>query len=249
MPGLSNTDRIKELLGNGLSNEIVASTVGVTPSFISQLMSDETFYNAVIEKRTQTLAAATNRDRRIDGIEDKLIDQLDEAVSGKLIYKPADILRTFAVINAARRRGVDAAGGAGTTINSVTVNLTLPKVTRKTFTLDGNAEVIEVGDKTMVTMPAAALLKNLAKGTGGEKFANLHDKLPDSAKGLVVQGSVEKVVTAITKASEQGNPDARPKNRSRQEADAHFLDTSTRSSEEQAARRHAKQAGISLSDL
>jgi hypothetical protein len=38
-----DNEKIKELLGSGLSNDVVASAVGCDPSYVSQLMSNETF--------------------------------------------------------------------------------------------------------------------------------------------------------------------------------------------------------------
>jgi hypothetical protein len=158
---VATQDKIKELLGTGLSNEVVASSIGVHPSYISQLMSDEDFYNSVIELRTKNLAAHTVRDRNLDGIEDTLIKKMSEMLDSGMVYKPHDILKFFQVLNNAKRRGVTPA--EATVVNNTVVNLSLPPIVQKQFSFKTNSanEVVEVEGQTMITMPAAHLLESL----------------------------------------------------------------------------------------
>lgn len=153
-------EKISDLLGTGLSIETVASAVGCDPSYISQLMANQLFADTVVEKRTVGLLAANKRDRSIDAIEDKLIDNLATLVEEGQIYKPADVLRSFAVLNAAKRRGVPAHDS--TTINATIVNLNMPTKILNNFVTNTQGEVIEAGSQTLVTMPAHQLLKTLA---------------------------------------------------------------------------------------
>ena len=197
---MASIEKIKELLGNGLSNEIVASTIGVHPSYISQLMSDEDFYNDVVELRTQALAANTVRDRSLDSLEDRLIEKLDEAISERLIYKPNEILRAFQVINSAKRRGVSSQ--ESTVINNTIVTLSIPKTVTREFVTNKVGEVIEVEGQTMITMPASALLQKLAAektGAQADKYRQVHNFLPEAAK--------QATTDALMIESSQGNPE------------------------------------------
>jgi hypothetical protein len=184
---MASQDRIKQLLGTGLSAEVVASTIGVHPSYISQLMSEETFYNEVIELRTKTLAAASVRDRGIDEIESMLIEKLHEQVSTNAIYKPRDLLHAFALVNRATRRGVSAQ--QGTVINNQVINLTLKKKVVNNFKTNDLGEVVEVEGQTLVTMPASTLLKTLISEAvetdpkNAERFKQVERYLP---QGLTV---------------------------------------------------------------
>lgn len=173
-------NRIKELLGTGLGNEIVATAVGCDPSYITQLLADEEFAGAVSELRATALTANSARDRKIDTIEDLLIDQMHEAVEMKQIYKPQDILRSFAVINAAKRRGVPA--HQALVINNNIVNLQIPEAVVKNFTVNTHGEVVDVEGETLVTMPAHNLLKKLAESRGdkGAVYESVSRYLPAS---------------------------------------------------------------------
>lgn len=180
-------DRILELLGSGLANGVVASTVGCDPALISQLMSQEDFAAKVVELRTTSRLAATKRDRNIDSIEDNLIELLKEQVETRQIYKPRDVLMAFNVLNKAQRRGNP--NQDGLTINNNVVELTMPVTLVANFTKNTQGEVIEVEGQTMQTMPAQSLLRHLArtKGAGG---GEVYEKI-----GRFIAPAIEHVVT------------------------------------------------------
>lgn len=148
-------DRILKLLGTGLSGEVVSSTVGCDPSYISQLMSDEEFRNRVLAMRIESLTADTQRDRAIDEIEDQLIQKLKAGL--EYLISTKDILRAYAIINAAKRRGAKASDT--TIVNNNIVNLILPRIVVQKYVVSKTNEVIEVEGKPLVTIPATRLLQ------------------------------------------------------------------------------------------
>lgn len=176
-------EQIKSLLGTGLSNEVVSTAVGCDPSYITQLMSDETFAGEVIALRAAALTANSKRDRNIDTIEDGLLSKLADVVP--TLYKPMDVLRAAAVVNSMKRRGVPA--NESLTINNRIVNLTIPTRIQQIFVKNSNGEVIEIEGKTLVTMPSQTLIKELAetKGPGKDgkpnKFEQVGRYLPSAA--------------------------------------------------------------------
>jgi hypothetical protein len=177
-----NKDQIKQLLGSGLSNEIVASAVGCDSSYIAQLLADEFFAKEVTELRVQNLQAANARDKSIDSIEDRLIDKLSELVDSNQLYKPNDILRAAVAVNAMKRRGVPA--HESVTINNTVVNLQLPTIVKQKFVLNSQSEVIEVEGQTLVTKPANELLKELAeRGSDGARYEKVRRYLPTAING------------------------------------------------------------------
>lgn len=181
-----DNEKIKELLGSGLSNDVVASAVGCDPSYVSQLMSNENFRDAVVALRTASLAAASKQDSRINSIEEKLTEKLDHMVD--TMYKPSDVLRAFQVLNAAKRRGVPATEAVSN--RQAVVNLTLPVQLVQNFITNSNGEVVEVEGQTLVTMPSSQLLRNLSEtekgkanvgASGINKYQKVAAHLPDSA--------------------------------------------------------------------
>lgn len=147
-------DRILKLLGSGLGGEVVSATVGCDPSYISQLMSDEDFRQQVLAMRLESLTADTQRDRAIDEIEDNLLTKLKAGLD--FLIQPKDILRAYAIVNVAKRRGAKASDT--TIVNNNIVNLILPRQVVQRYTMSRTGEVIEVEGKPLVTIPAHKLL-------------------------------------------------------------------------------------------
>lgn len=183
--------RVKELLGSGLSNEVVANAVGLHPSRISQLMSDESFASEVAELRTKALLSHTIRDQSYDGIEDSLLGKLRELVDQNMIYKSNDVLHALRMVNQAKRRGNPAQDAASSARPVVTLNL--PVTILNKFKMNAQGEVVEVitqeGSQSLVTMPAATLMSKLlerrrSSGTGAadaSAYAQVSRFLPPSS--------------------------------------------------------------------
>lgn len=176
-------NRIRDLLGTGLSAEVVSTAVGCDPSYISQLLAEPEFAAEVVELRAAALTANSKRDRKVDGIEDKLLEKIEEAVDTQMVFKPNDILRHYAVLNAAKRRGVPA--HESMVVNNTVVNLMIPDILRRQFTINQQGEVIEAEGQTLVTMPARSLLEHLVRNKGendAAKYQKVANFLP--AQGL-----------------------------------------------------------------
>ena len=156
-----NIEQVKELLGNGLAVETVASAVGCSPSYVTQLMSDDVFSGEVAALRVNNLSANTTRDRSIDKIEDEIIKRLGDAVANHMIYKPQELLRTFQVLNSAKRRGANAGDGANIQKTEI-ITLILPARPAEQFTITPQGTVVDVGGQSLVSMSANELLKKLA---------------------------------------------------------------------------------------
>lgn len=149
--------RILEMLGNGLSPPVCASALGVSESYISQLLSEESFAQQVTARRFESLQAATTRDKSYDAIEDALIEKMNDLLP--MMYKPMEVLRAITVINTAKRRGANAP--ENTVVNQTIVQLTLPVSITSRFVTNANNQVIEAGEQQLITIPATALTKKL----------------------------------------------------------------------------------------
>lgn len=168
-------DRVIQLLGSGLSAEVVATAVGCEPSYISQLLADDEFAKKVSELRIQNLQAATKRDNKWDEIEDKLLDKLKDSV--EYIMKPREILAALATVNGAKRRGATAQESL--TINNTVVNLTLPQKAVHNFVVNQTNQVIGVNDQSLLTMPSMnvkSLLQQAKSLADTQNLANLENK-------------------------------------------------------------------------
>jgi hypothetical protein len=171
-------EQVKELLGAGLTGEQVASAVGCVSSYISTLLADEKFADEVAQLRAASIQEYNRRDKSIDNIEDVLISKLKDVVDQELIYKPRDLLQAFSVVNRAQRRGNP--NRTPPITNQQIVTLNIPVKILQQFQVSATGEVIQVDDKTLVTMPSDNLLKHLHSqgGENGQRYAQVAKYLP-----------------------------------------------------------------------
>lgn len=165
---LVSKERVLKLLGSGLSNDAVATAVGCEHSYISQLMAEEDFKEKVLELRSVALTAATERDRKADSLEERALDKLEGMLDW--IHKPADMLKFFQVLNAAKRRGTTATDNL--VINQQIVNLQLPAVALQKMVIDGRGEVVEIDGQSMLTMQPATLIRQIVAEKGDSDVAS-----------------------------------------------------------------------------
>jgi hypothetical protein len=151
----STEERALALLGSGVAAESVASALGVTASYISQLLSDDHFANQVTTLRFENLQQHNQRDSTYDSLEDKLLAKLEKAIP--MMYKPAEVLKAIQIVNGAKRRGQSAPEQVTNQQNIV--NLVLPTVVLEQFTTNINNQVVKVGNQELLTLPSNQLLE------------------------------------------------------------------------------------------
>lgn len=191
--GSSSQERIKRLLGTGLNVETVANAVGLTPSYISQLMSDPGFASEVTLLRSEALTAATERDHGIDDIEKKLITKLGEVVDIGGFYKAQDVLKALMIVNNMKRRGVAAVGNPNA--QQAVVSLNMPTILVQNFVTTPQGEVIEIDGKTLVPMQAGTLLKTLAARSTDDatRYERIRNFLPEPGQSAEEGGNIKDV--------------------------------------------------------
>lgn len=180
-------NQARDLLGSGLSTNVVASALGCSDGYISQLLSNEEFAAEVSRLRLLNLQSHNRRDGVVNSIEDALLEKLQDAISQNAFYKPKDLLHAFAVVNSAKRRGVthtDTAAPAGSTI----INLNIPAPVARRFTIDSRGEVLQVDEQTLVTMPTGQLLRTLQERSGDSKYKDVKNRLMTSEAAAEIKG-------------------------------------------------------------
>ena len=150
----SNTERAILLLGSGLSPEVVASTLGITPSAISQMMSQDNIAARVTQLRYDAIQKHNIRDGSYDKIEDLLVEKMEELLP--MMMRPMEVLKAISVINAAKRRGQSAPEAIGQA--QKVVQLIMPTIVMQNFQVDIKNTVIKTGEQDLLTMNPKHLL-------------------------------------------------------------------------------------------
>lgn len=158
-------DKILSMLGSGLEAGVVASAVGVTPSYISQLLSDENFALAVAEKRTQELTQAKEIDEKYDNFENKLLDKLEDLLP--FFSSPKHILDALRVVNSAKRKTALNTASAGAAANKTYVTINVPRIIINQYKIQQNGGMTEVAGRSLQPMSSKLLLQTLKERNGG----------------------------------------------------------------------------------
>ena len=161
MNASSVSERAISLLGAGVPQEIVASALGVTPGYISQLLSDENFAAEVTQRKFLALTAHNARDKEYNEVEDALLVKLKKSLP--LIIRPETILGAIKVINGAARRGHDSIHGIVEQQNIVSILMPVQLVQQ--FTTNIHNQVIKTGDRDLLTIQSSELLKRTEQTT------------------------------------------------------------------------------------
>ena len=145
------------LLGQGVPPTAVANALGVDISRISQLLADPEFATSVVEKKFESLSKHNERDTAIDSLEDTLVKKLESSMA--YMTRPMEILKSFQVINAAKRRGQTAPESL--TSKQTIIQLNIPQIILDRFQTNVHNQVIQVGEQSLLTIPSGQMLKQL----------------------------------------------------------------------------------------
>lgn len=148
------SDRALVLLGQGVPPSIVAASIGVSESRISQLVSEPEFAAAVAELRYEAIQKHSTRDAKYDSIEDTLIDKLKDLIP--LMMRPREVINAIQVINAAKRRG--SSTPEAIIAQQTVINLTLPVQIVEHFRTNAQNHVIQAGAQELLTLQSSTLL-------------------------------------------------------------------------------------------
>lgn len=154
---MSTQERIISLLGTGVAPEQVASALGVTPSYVSQMLSDPAITAQVAELRYEHLQKHNARDNEYDELEDQLVARLKDLMP--LMVRPMEVLKSIQVINAAKRRGQSAPQALVASQNIV--QITVPTQIINRFTTNVQNQVIKAGEQELLTMQSGTLLREI----------------------------------------------------------------------------------------
>jgi hypothetical protein len=171
-------DKVKALLSDGFSSDIVASACGCTPAYISQLLADEDFKKEVEDLKSVKTIKNVETDKRYDELEDKLLTQFENQIA--IFRKPRDLLAGLKFVNEAKRKS-GAGAGPGKDLPASVVNLRLPAIImqQNNYKVNIHGTMVEVGDRDLTPMPSSELLKTLEERRESEARPKLPEKIAE----------------------------------------------------------------------
>ncbi len=154
-----SAERIKELLGVGLPNNVVASAVGVTDSYISQLLADPEFAAEVTHLKLINLTETAARDKKYNSLEDKLLEKLENVLP--YLVKPMEVLAAIKTINSAVRRAAPSELAGQANVQVVQLQLPDNSAFAARFVINKESQVVEIAGRSLATMPAKGVVAKL----------------------------------------------------------------------------------------
>ena len=151
-------DTILQLLSQpNITQADVAKVLNVTESYISQVTNTPAFQEKLSKARVANLIEETQHDDNLSKTEAKALEKVNTMLD--YVTKPVEAARIFQILNAAKRRGATEAEKS-LVINSTNtvVMLQLPNVVKQKFITNQQNEVVQIGDRPMVTMDSQLLL-------------------------------------------------------------------------------------------
>ena len=154
-------EHILQLLAQpNITQADVAAVLDVTEGYVSQIVNTPEFQTKLSKVKVASLAAETAHDTKLANTETKALEKVSQMLD--YVTKPIEAAKIFQVLNNAKRRGATEAEKQ-TVINSqnTVVMLQLPSIIKQKFTTNTNNEVVQIGDRPMVTMDSQLLLTKI----------------------------------------------------------------------------------------
>ena len=154
-------ENILQLLAQpNITQADVAAVLAVTEGYVSQIVNTPEFQTKLSKVKVASLAAETAHDTKLANTETKALEKVSQMLD--YVTKPIEAAKIFQVLNNAKRRGATEAEKQ-TVINSqnTVVMLQLPAIIKQKFTTNTNNEVVQIGDRPMVTMDSQLLLTKI----------------------------------------------------------------------------------------
>ena len=165
----SKIDRIATMLASGIQASSIAAIVGVSPSYISNLIADPDFSTHLAALKEE-LAESNSKEAESEIYQDKLLGAEHKIVThlmDRLNYM-ADNHAIQALVAVGARRDSLAKSQAianftnssnGTTIRMVEISI--PAISAPDLVIGKNNEVVSIGSRAIAPMPAATLMAML----------------------------------------------------------------------------------------
>lgn len=150
----STEENILKLLSDGHSQDVVASTLGVSASAISQHLSKDWFKSELAARKSVKLEKYSKLDDAYDRMEDKLLGKLEASIP--FLTKPSEISAILSKINTAKRRLGDQSKVQNTPVTQI-INITLPTSVVHKFSRTRDGHVVAVDNKSLVTITSNSM--------------------------------------------------------------------------------------------
>lgn len=145
-------DKLISFLAAGVSQSAAAAACGISPSYVSQLLTEQGFQEALALKRADSLADNLAYDGRLEQVENIVLSRIE--ATAPMITDPMKALKALHMLSTVRRRsGTMQQDQTPTTV----ITLDLPASTKVAISLSQDKQVIAIDGRSTATLPSRNL--------------------------------------------------------------------------------------------
>lgn len=149
-------ERAISLLGGGISQKQVADTLGVTESWISQLMAEDSTAQQVTQLRGIELESRLEQDKQAETAEAAALKAVMSRIA--LVRSPLEAARIYQILNKRTQKvGLSTAAMDDASAQQVTITLPASAKAVLSISLNGQNQVIDIDGQTTAPLPSRAL--------------------------------------------------------------------------------------------
>lgn len=192
-------ERIKKLLASGMKGSEIASVVGCSPGYVSQLLSDPEFKASV---EAEMVAAATENteeehlDRRYQTTEHRILNHIQDAIAGAELPALTRALEVIGKRQSERRREQLPAVASPTS----GVNIHITQIALPSHAVALPAPIVSTNEKNEIIAIDSRPLAPMSSDGVKNIFAQIKEKKEANAK-LVLAGvnptEIDKIVAEL----------------------------------------------------
>jgi hypothetical protein len=155
LPDLGATkEKLLGYLAAGVAPLVAANAAGVEPGYVTQLLQQEDFRQALALKGSELLEGALSHDRKLDKLEDKALNMVEQKLP--FVRTATEAAKIFQTLNASKRRAM-ATDTNTSNLGAQTVTIVLPQAAAAFIKVNTTNQVIEVEGRTMAPLPSRSL--------------------------------------------------------------------------------------------
>jgi len=182
--------RLLKLLGTGISQTEAAAAVGVTDSFVSQLMGEADFSSQVEALVSQAAVDSVEIDQNYVEIEKVAVERLKTNMA--FITSTDQLLRVIKVTNEAKKKvlGSEVRKEQGAVLHPVKISL--PGCIINNYIVNPQNEVVSIGGREMVTLNSSSMANLVQKAREQPQLVeSVNTKIEEIPRGKSKQLTAE----------------------------------------------------------
>lgn len=154
-----SVDKILQAVVAGISQTAIAQMMNVSDGLISQVINTDEFQIRLRQKRATQMAQAAIRQEKLESLQDKLIDKVDNLIP--FITKPTEATAALRAIAEVAKNNMPMTGETQEASNVVTIYM--PTAIGVNFQLNSQNEVIDIDGRTIVGANATQIMERAAE--------------------------------------------------------------------------------------